>query len=89
MKLFSQILINHCLGINVEAHFYERVHQLEVEFAPMFNALHDKVNCLFFASHFPLYLLFLKEINTRSYEAVSNMRKTDNSIRYNPLYGAQ
>ncbi|KAM3726863.1 Nucleosome assembly protein 1-like [Dirofilaria immitis] len=29
-------------GINVEAHFYERVHQLEVEFAPMFNALHDK-----------------------------------------------
>ncbi|KAL3981750.1 Nucleosome assembly protein (NAP) family protein [Acanthocheilonema viteae] len=29
-------------GINVEAHFYERVHQLEVEFAPMFTALHDK-----------------------------------------------
>uniref|UniRef100_A0A8R1Y2Q7 Nucleosome assembly protein n=2 Tax=Onchocerca TaxID=6281 RepID=A0A8R1Y2Q7_ONCVO len=29
-------------GINVEAHFYERVHQLEVEFAPMFSALHNK-----------------------------------------------
>ncbi|VDK86061.1 unnamed protein product [Litomosoides sigmodontis] len=29
-------------AINVETNFYERVHQLEVEFAPKFNALHDK-----------------------------------------------
>uniref|UniRef100_A0A915AXX5 Nucleosome assembly protein 1-like 1 n=2 Tax=Parascaris univalens TaxID=6257 RepID=A0A915AXX5_PARUN len=29
-------------GINVEAKFYERVHQLEREFAPVFDALHAK-----------------------------------------------
>uniref|UniRef100_A0A914RHX9 Uncharacterized protein n=1 Tax=Parascaris equorum TaxID=6256 RepID=A0A914RHX9_PAREQ len=28
--------------INVEAKFYERVHQLEREFAPVFDALHAK-----------------------------------------------
>ncbi|CAG9540349.1 unnamed protein product [Cercopithifilaria johnstoni] len=40
-------------GINVEAHFYERVHQLEVEFAPMFNALHDKRKAIVMGKYEP------------------------------------
>ncbi|KAK6109957.1 Nucleosome assembly protein (NAP) family protein [Brugia pahangi] len=40
-------------GINVEAHFYERVHQLEVEFAPMFNALHVKRKAIITGTYEP------------------------------------
>lgn len=40
-------------GINVEAHFYERVHQLEVEFAPMFSALHEKRKAIITGEHEP------------------------------------
>ncbi|VDN05880.1 unnamed protein product [Thelazia callipaeda] len=40
-------------GINIEAQFYERVHQLEAEFAPMFNALHEKRRAIVMGTHEP------------------------------------
>ncbi|VDN19367.1 unnamed protein product [Gongylonema pulchrum] len=35
-------------GISIESQFYERVHQLEAEFAPLFNDLSSKVAHLHF-----------------------------------------